>query len=228
VVIRAVGSRNEREQKVPWDAEIFRQFIVFGLKGFLGRISGQIDLNAGKYVLISAPPASQITAFALPQSLVYRAAGLVTQTATAFFPLASSLSHPEKRKTLKSMYHTLQIMLFITAVCVAVFVYAYGDVFLNWWLKDPVLTSSTSLPFKIMSLFFILLSLSSLPSTIVDSLGHPEYTSYIAFSNSLLNISLLILLVPGRGAYGAALASLFALLITLPILLIVTEKLLKR
>lgn len=208
------------------DLSILRKLLGYGLRRFVGTVSGQAEIHAGKYALAGLSGIA-VGAFTIPQMIMYRAAGVISQCALALFPLSSSLADPLHRTKLRSMYYRLQLGIFVLSLLGVILAHTVGRSFLGWWLHDPQLVIQTIPILRTLSFFFVLLSLTPVASTVVDSLGYPHYTSFSAVLTAVLNMIFLYFLTPRYSAQGAAYAVLLASLITTPLFLLMTERVLQ-
>lgn len=209
-----------------FDLRLLRPLLRYGLRLFVGKVSGQVELHTAKYILASTLSAAAVSAFAIPQLIMYRAAGAVTQCALALFPLSSRLADPSRRSRLRSLYYRLQGSILLLSLVGVWLAHSLGGIFLLWWLGEPLAAATLPL-LQLLSYFFVLLAMTPLASTVVDSLGYPQYTSVSALVTAALNLIFLVLLTPRYGAMGAGYALLMAFGITTPVFLFLTEKLLQ-
>ena len=210
-----------------YDAAAFKALLRFGIKAFTGALSGQVETQAGKYVLAGSLAGGAVAAFAIPQAIVYKAAGAVSQSVLALYPVASSLSDAAHRQKLRAIYHRVQLGLLLLGIAGVALAYLYGGPFLLWWLKDQGLASSALPVLRVMSIFFVSMVMTPVASMIMDGLGYPGLTSTFAVTTAVMNLVLLFLLTPRFGAVGAAYAILISSWANMPAFLYLVEKKLK-
>ena len=203
---------------------VAKYLISFGLKNQIGKIIGQAQSQYGKYLLAALSPLS-LSAYVIAQGLVQKLVGGVAQVATAFYPAsARSGFRPSTRK----IYSQLQFALLIIGI-IAIVVYQYiGLPFLTWWLKDPQLVSSVHSFILVYRYYALLLLLTPMASTVLDSLGCPGYTSIFGTLAFIIELSTALILYPYFGLLAPAYAGIISLGIMTPVLLIFTERILSR
>ncbi len=197
--------------------------IDFGLKNFAGTLANQADVQISKYALGSLASASAITAFSIPQNIVLKAAGIISQIAQVVFPLSSSLLEKNRIEKLKKMVITIEL---ITLGCglLAIFLsFTVGKEFLYWWLKDEVVVNSAYPILKIMSIYFLITALTPIPSVLIQSIGKPQTTSFFAILTAVVDSIAMFILIPIYGVLGAAYATLLGSILTVPPFLIVAS-----
>lgn len=193
-----------------------KDLVGFGLKSFIGTLANQADAQFSKFALGSFASASAITAFSIPQNVVLKAAGVISQVSQVVFPLSSSLLEKTRIEKLKRMVLGIE---FLTLMCgiLAIFLsFTFGHQFLLWWLKDTVVVEVAFPILKVLSFYFLLTALTPIPSVLVQSIGKPQTTSFFAILTLVVDIVLLFLLVPQYGALGAAYATFYGSLLTVP------------
>ena len=199
-----------------------KELISFGLKNFVGTLASQVEAQFSKYALGAMVSAGAITAFSIPQSIVQKGAGVVSQVAQAIFPFSVSLLKKERIRKLRNTVLGVQLLTFLGGVLAVVLSYTIGQQFLMWWLKDVVVVSAAWPVLKIMSFYFLLTSLTPVPSVIMQGIDHPQIPSFFAVLTTVIEIILIIILIPQYQLMGVAYATLIASGITVPTFLITT------
>lgn len=198
-----------------------KNILGYGFKNFIGNFANQINLQTSKYVIGGMLSAESITYFGIPQSIVMKAAGGISQLTLAIFPLSVALSTKEKFNKLKRLIFYSQGLALLMGVVGVVLTYQFGLVFLIWWLRNIDIATKIYPLLKVMSLFLALNALTPLPSVILNGLNFPHLPSFTAVLTTLLNIGLIIYLVPDQGALGAANAALYSSIIMVPVFLLI-------
>lgn len=196
-----------------------KSLLKFGLKNQIGKIVNQIQSQYAKFILVFISPLS-LSALAISQGVVQKLAGGVSQLASALYPRASGGG-------VARLYNKLQLSLLTLGILSNILFHLYGEVFIIWWLKDPILSNMVHQILQVLIYYFAILILTPLPSTILDSHGYPGTTSLFAFLTTFLEISLTLLLLSNYRVMAPVYGSLLALTLTTPILLYVTHRVLK-
>jgi len=198
-----------------------RGIIDFGLKNFAGTLANQVDVQISKYALGSLASASAITAFSIPQNIVLKGAGVISQISQVVFPLSSSLLEKTRIEKLKKMVLGIELFTLLCGILAIVLSFTVGKEFLLWWLKDAVVVSVAFPILKIMSIYFLITALTPIPSVLVQSIGKPQTTSFFAILTMVVDGILMFILIPRFGVLGAAYATLLSSLLTVPPFLVV-------
>lgn len=198
-----------------------RVLIDFGLKNFAGTLANQADVQVSKYALGSLATATAITSFSIPQNIVLKGAGVISQISQVVFPLSSSLLEKSRIEKLKKMVFGIEGLTLLCGVIAIFLSYVFGKDFLLWWLKDEVVVASAYPILKIMSYYFLITALTPIPSVLIQSIGKPQVTSFFAIFTAVVDAIAMIILIPIYGVLGAAYATLIGSIITVPPFLIV-------
>lgn len=199
-----------------YNSDHAKKLINFGIKNFIGTLAGQIEAQISKFFLGFLSTAQSITAFNIPQNIFIKGAGIVSQLAQAFFPLSASLLEKDRIGKLKKLFVGLQFLILISGVLVVALVHNFGETFLMWWLKDSVIVNASLPVLKIMSYYFVLVSLTPLPTALSQGLGKPQVASFFAVLTMSIEAILLFVLVPKYHEVGAAYSFLFSSAVTVP------------
>jgi O-antigen/teichoic acid export membrane protein len=196
--------------------------VGFGLKNFVGTLASQIEAQFSKYALGVMVSAQAITAFSIPQSIVAKGAGVVSQVAQAFFPLGTSLLEKQRVRKLRASVIAIQLLTFIGGILAIFLSFSVGKEFLMWWLKDAVVVEAAYPVLKILSIYFVLTALTPIPSVLLQSLNKPQIPSFFAVFTVVTEIILILILTPKYQVVGVAYGVLLASVITVPPFLFVT------
>lgn len=197
-----------------------KPLVAFGLKNQVGKVVGQVQSQYAKYLLAASSPLT-LSTYVIAQGLVMAAAGGISQLATALYPAAA-----RGGRSLRSLYHSLQIGLFFVGLLGVGSYYLIGLPFLSWWLHDPALVALVHSALNLFVWYLFILILTPLPSSMLDSHGRPELTSLFAFVTTAIEIVLALVLFPHFGLFAPIYAALFAAILTTPALLFTTERVL--
>lgn len=205
-----------------YDKQTGKDLLGFGIKNFIGTLAGQVESQFSNFILGAMVSAGAITAFNIPQSIVAKGAGVVSQFAQVFFPLSASLLSKDRILKLKNLVLGLQGLIFTGGVLAVIATFSIGEVFLTWWLKDIIVVQTAFPVLKILSFYFVLVALTPIPTALVQGLNKPHIPSFFAVLTVFLEIGSALVLVPIFGALGVAYSFLFSAIITVPTFLLVS------
>jgi O-antigen/teichoic acid export membrane protein len=200
------------------DKEYKSKLFNFGLRQFIGNIASQINFYSSRFIIGSQLPASSITSFGVPQNLIGKAAGGISQMTLALFPMGTALSTKERLPKLRRLIWSLQLAIFFLGLLGIFVIYQFGLIILTWWLRNPELANTAYPILKILSWYFAIAILTPIPTAMSESLNYPQVPSFFAVLTTITTIILLLVFIPLYGIVGAAYAYLLchSLYITRP------------
>ncbi len=203
------------------DNESSSKLLRFGLKNFLGTVSSTAESQISKYMLGGLLSAEAVAAFGIPQSLIIKGAGAVSQLPLALFPLSTSLTSKDRILKLRRLVISLQGLILLIGIVGIAFIYRFGQLFLTLWLHNPQVVAMSYPILKILSWYFALTILTPIPTTVLNSINKPHIPSLFAFSTTVIEVVLLLIYIPRFGAIGAAYATVFASIVTVSVFLVI-------
>ena len=210
------------------DPGISRSLLKFGLKNFVGKVASQGEAQISKYLIGGFLSAEAIVAFGIPQSLIIKGAGAISQLPLALFPLSTSLTAKDRILKLRRLVYSLQGLIFLVGIGGIIFIYLYGELFISLWLHNPSVVALSFPILKVLSWYFALTILTPIPTTILDSINKPQIPSFFALFTTVIEVSLLFIYIPQYGAIGAAYATTLASAISVTIFMITSSVVFER
>lgn len=199
----------------------FKKLFSFGLRQFVGNLASQINTQASKYILGLSLTVSVVPIFSVPQNVIVKGTGVISQLTLAFFPLSASLITREKIKKLSRLVIGIEVLVLFIGILQVVFIHTLGDDVLRIWLNNPGFVEQAYPVLKILSWYFLLTAVTPIPTAVFDSINRPQIPSFFAVLTTVLTLGSMFYLIPRFGALGAAYAYVFASIITVPLFLIV-------
>ncbi len=204
-----------------------KELFSFGLRNFVGTLAGQAENQFSNFILGAMVSAKAITSFSIPQSIVIKGAGIVSQVAQAFFPLSASLLEKDRIHKLKKLVLGIELVTLSGGFLAVLLIYTIGYPFLLLWLKDQTVVDAAYPILKILGFYFVLVALTPIPTALLQGLNKPQIPSFFGFLTVFLEIIFSLLFI-SNGAIGVAYAYLVSVCITVPAILVVTWKQLNR
>ncbi|QHO63561.1 oligosaccharide flippase family protein [Candidatus Chazhemtobacterium aquaticus] len=208
--------------------QLSKELLGFGGKNFVTNIANQIRVQFSNFILGGLIGPVAVTAFSIPQNLIIKAAGAISQVTLAFFPLSTSLTSPERFPKLKRLIIQLQLIIFLLGIIQVFVVYQYGYQILTLWLNNPEVVIQAYPVLKILSWFFLLTILTPIPTAVFESLNKPQIPAITASLNTIFTIGLIYMLTSRYNQVDPSLmpayANLISSLILVPALLIALAK----
>lgn len=223
MVLHSRKSFSGRDFGPDYDVATGKELLSFGLRNFIGTLAGQVENQFSNFMLGALVSARAITSFSIPQSIVAKGAGVVSQFAQAFFPLSASLLEKDRIKKLKSLVLGIEGVTLVGGITAVLLTFNVGQEFLLWWLKDSVVVQTAFPVLKILSFYFLLAALTPVPTVLLQGLNKPQVPSFFAVLTVVLEIAFALLLVPKFGTIGMAYSFLLSVIISIPPFLLYTS-----
>ncbi len=199
-----------------YDPQTGKELFSFGIRNFVGTLAGQIESQFSNFMLGALVSAQAITAFNIPQSIVTKGSGIVSQFAQAFFPLSASLLEKGRIKKLRSLVLGIELLTLCGGILAVILSFTVGQQFLIWWLKDKIVVETAFPVLKTLSFYFLLVSLTPVPTALLQGLDKPQVSSFFAVLTVALEIIFAFYFIPIYGSLGAAYSFLSSVIITIP------------
>lgn len=199
---------------------IWYKLLKYGLKQFVGVVASQIDFHASRIVIAAFLSSALVTVFSLPQTLILKAAGGMSQLSLGLLPFSVHNQKGGQRQVFRTIIfgELISLLLGLSAL---VMIWLAGEPLLQIWLGNTELVTAVAPILRLLSLFLFLNILTPIPSIIFESWGLPQIPSISAVCTVSLDLILLWILVPSFGVTGAAASLLISSLITVPVFLLV-------
>jgi O-antigen/teichoic acid export membrane protein len=199
--------------------QLSKELLGFGGKNFVTNIANQIRVQFSNFILGGLIGPVAVTAFSIPQNLIIKAAGAISQVTLAFFPLSTSLTSPERFPKLKRLIIQLQLIIFLLGIIQVFVVYQYGYQILTLWLNNPEVVIQAYPVLKILSWFFLLTIAAPIPTAVFESLNKPHIPAISAALNTVITIGLIFIFTSRYQQTSASLIPAYANLISSAIII---------
>ena len=205
-----------------------KKLISFGLKNFVGSMASRFGNEFSRLALAGMLNPQAVTIFSIPQNIIIKAAGAISQLTLSFFPLSTSLSSKERINKLQKLILAAEGVVLFLGIIQLFIVHNFGLQFLIFWLKDIELATQGFSVLKVLSLFFVLTSLTPIPTVVLDGINKPQIPSIFAVTSTIINIILIFILTPKYGFIGPAYATTISSILVAPSFLISFAIIFKR
>lgn len=210
-----------------YNKKMSKELFSFGLRNFIGTMAGQAENQFSNFILGAMVSAKAITSFSIPQSIVIKGAGIVSQIAQAFFPLSASLLEKDRINKLKKLIIGIELLTLSGGIIAVFLIHTVGYQFLFFWLKDKAVVDSAFPILKILGYYFVLVALTPVPTALLQGLNKPQIPSFFGLLTVSLEVIFSLILI-SNGTVGVAYAYLASVIITVPAILLVTWKQLNK
>jgi len=217
VIYRLLHRHLYMPQVIP---KVWFSLLKYGLKQFVGVVASQLDFHTSRILIATFLNSTLVTVFSLPQTLVLKASGGVSQLSLSLLPFSVKNQKTGTKKVYRTVLFSLGASFFLGLSAVTV-IWLFADALLTLWLGDNALASAVAPVLRLLSLFLFLNVLTPVPTVIFESWGLPHIPSLSAIATVSLNLVFLWIFIPRFGVLGATYSLLMSSLITVPIYLLV-------
>ena len=181
----------------------------FSAYAYLSRLASTMHQHGDKLVIGALAGPVAVTFYSVPVTLASRILGLTYRLSSVIYPRASALAASHKLDELHPIYlSSIRYTTYINLVALGMIVLA-GDEFLKRWVGEEFLAQGYPV-LVLVTLAFLMDSLTNIPSLVNDALGHPKVTGHFALARGIIGISLVYVGTLQAGIVGAAVAHLAA------------------
>jgi O-antigen/teichoic acid export membrane protein len=181
----------------------------FSAYAYLSKLASTLHQHGDKLVIgVLAGPVA-VTFYSVPVTLSSRILGLTYRLSSVIYPRASALAASHKLDELHPIYlSSIRYTTYINLAALGMITLA-GDEFLRRWVGEEFLAQGYPV-LVLITLAYLVDSLTNIPSLVNDALGHPKVTGHFALARGLIGISLVYIGTLQAGIVGAAVAHLAA------------------
>jgi O-antigen/teichoic acid export membrane protein len=209
-----------------WQPTLLREMASFSGLVFLGNIGGLILFQLDKILIGVLGSTRQVTYYVVPGNIAQRIHTASATVNAVVLPSATALTVASDRKRIASLYQraTRFTALFVATAAVTPILTAHQ--ILHYWIGANFAARS-ALTLQLLVVTYGLLALA-VPSYFL-ALGHNRPGITAAFNGAMtaINVPLVVLLVPGHGNDGAAVAFLASMLPVIGFIAYVERRLLR-
>jgi O-antigen/teichoic acid export membrane protein len=192
---------------------IFKKLLAYSGLVFVIGIAYQVMLQGPPTVLAGVAVAAQLTAYAVPAVILQQMSFLTTSFSAGFVPFASAESARDDRGRLAAVFRSNMRITILVMTPVAGFLAVYAEPLLRAWIGGGFAHQAAG-PLKVLAAAGLLIALGSPAGDVARGLNHLGWLLAYVAAAAVLAVGGALALAPDHGAEGAALALLFALVIT--------------
>jgi O-antigen/teichoic acid export membrane protein len=204
-----------------------RDFVVWGISGWLGQVSWIVSNQFDKILITNALSLTALTLYSVPAGMLSRLQTLPASAALVLLPIIAELKGETATADLRRIYLKATRLLLWLVMPVLTTLFVLMPQFLGVWVGGDFSDSSVW-PARLLIIAQVFTTLSMTPTIASFGTRHPWYSPALAWSQALLSAALWYPLVPRLGILGAATGTLVGqALPTLVVIFFVHRRLLK-
>jgi O-antigen/teichoic acid export membrane protein len=207
-----------------WEA--FRKLFDFSLPLFLSALFFLITTRVDRFILAYYLPLAAVTFYTLPYSIAERASVGVGNIMSVVLPFSSELHSMGAQEKLHELYLRSSKVMTLVTLPITVIMLAIPGPILQFWLGQEY-AEQGSLVLSLLAAATFMNAAAGVATVTSLGVGRAWMSSVFTFGTSVLNLAANFILIPNYGIQGAAVASLLASVLTVPLFIYGVTRMLK-
>ncbi len=194
------------------DISLLKEILVFGGWAMVSQVVSPILVNTERFMLSALVATSVVTFYVVPYEATSRMTFLSIALVTALFPAMSEIHEVNGLdQSFRKLYLQSERILVFTFLPIGALFLMFTPEILKVWMGAPF-SLKASYPFEILSIAFMINSVSQLPFTMLQAVGRPDLTGKTHLIELPIHLLVAYMLIQTFGLIGAALATLIRLI----------------
>lgn len=202
--------------RMRWHPDTLKRILHFGVYAMLSRITDVIMRQVDLLIIAAILGVASVTYYVIPFTILNRLIGLIGRVGMVLFPAISELQGQNRHDTIRELYIVASRLILSFALAFTIPLLIFGSRFLYLWMT-PAFAERGGVVIFILTIGILVDLCSSVPSFVVDGLGHPKISGFTAVATA---ICFLCMMVPGAiygGIIGVALAFTVSISLVVPV-----------
>lgn len=194
------------EWRLP-ERTLARQVLSFSGFAYLSHLSGLTYAHADKLIIGAALGLEAVAYFSIAATLANRALAITMRLSGILYPAASALAATGQWQRLKDAYFNTARYVFCLNAGVVLLIALFAPEIMGHWMGREF-AAYGQVVLVLTALGMLADSLTNLPSTVNDGLGHTRVSGPWAFARACVGVALILAFVGPFGINGVAAAHL--------------------
>ena len=192
-----------------------RTLLRFSKYVLVCNVSARLVNSADSFLVSYFLPVAHVAFYGVPYSIGQKLWTLVGNVASVVFPAASAFSASGGSHQVRDLY-LRGVRATVAVACFPALAFAiFSRPFLVYWI-GPDFAAQSTLPFRLLSIGFLINSVSFVPYLVLQATHFPHITARFAGMYAAVNLVLFVILIPRFGIVGAAAGFLISQLVIVP------------
>lgn len=184
-----------------------RQVLSFSGFAYLSHLSGLTYAHADKLIIGGTLGMEAVAYFSIAATLANRALAITMRLSGILYPAASALAATGQWQRLKDAYFNTARYVFCLNGGVVLLITLFAPEIMRYWMGREF-AAYGQLVLVLTALGMLADSLTNLPSTVNDGLGHTRVSGPWAFARAVVGVALIVAFIGPYGIDGVAAAHL--------------------
>ncbi|MBI5591084.1 MAG: flippase [Deltaproteobacteria bacterium] len=200
-----------------------KTILRYGSYTLLSRLGYLINYQCDKILVGVFLGSSYVTFYTVPIMLAQRIMEAVSKLAYVTFPLFSELHGKKDLDHIRDLYLNASRIILLFATAIALPLLIFGNKFLAAWM-GPDFERNTGLVVQISTSALYLISMTYVPSLVLNGLGHVKITGMFSVTSACLNLAFIYPFSSIMGVSGVAVSLLVSQIVMVPLFLIFANR----
>ncbi len=192
---------------------LFKEILNFGGWAMVSQVIGPVLQYTERFMLSALVATGIVTYYVVPFEATSKMLVLSGGMVSALFPAMSEI-HGAGGLSLefKRLYRQSERVLVFSFLPIGTFLFMFSHEILLLWMGSAFAREAL-LPFKILSLTFVISSVAQLPFTVLQAVGRPDLTGKVELIELPVHLSVTFFLIKQLGLLGAAISTLIRMIL---------------
>lgn len=210
--------------KLSFETKMFKETVIFGFWMFLFQIFAMLFAQTDRLMVGAMLSPAILTYYIVPHQLSSMVHQINAKMMQIIFPMASEFSSLNEKEKIKKIFLRGMNLSIVVGLSVALPLFVLSKPLLTFWLS-PEIALESSMVLKILTIMYLLMGLTALPSALLSGIGFPQIVSIAAAFTGISSVIFYWLFIPIWGIEGAAIAACVSVFMTVLFYLGVSKKL---
>lgn len=191
---------------------LLREILSFGGWAMVSQVISPVLQYAERFMLSALVATGIVTYYVVPYEATSKMLVLSGGMVSALFPAMSEIHGVGGLSDdFRRLYKQSERILVFAFLPIGAFLFMFSHEILKLWMGAAFARSGV-VPFELLSLAFMICSIAQLPFTVLQAVGRPDLTGKVHLIELPIHLCVTFVLVKQLGLLGAAVATLFRLL----------------
>lgn len=183
----------------------FNKILSFSVYTIISKIGLQLIYNLEKAFISSFLPIKMLTYYIIPFNVASKVTVVCTTLGSVIYPAFSAFEAMKEREKVRDLFLKAQKYIFAGVYPITFILFFFAEKILEHWMGIEYALKG-GVPLKILSVAFLINSITSEDAILFDGIGKPRISAVIVTISGILNILFAFIFIKLWGINGASFA----------------------
>lgn len=201
-----------------FNLSLFKEILHFGGWAMVSQVVSPVLQYAERFMLSALVATGIVTFYVVPYEATSKMLVLSGGMVSALFPAMSEIHGAAGlSQEFRRLYRQSERVLVFSFLPIGAFLFMFSHEILLLWM-GAAFAQEAVLPFKILSLTFVVSSVAQLPFTLLQAVGRPDLTGKVQLIELPIHLSVTFFMIKQLGLLGAAISTLIRMIMDVSLL----------